>query len=64
MVDSAQTRERMERLIGELVAQKAALIAYCRLKVSADDWHAVADAAMDIRELDAQIILLNRLTDG
>ena len=30
------------------------LVNYIMLKVKAKDWHAVADAAMDIRELEAR----------
>ncbi len=29
------------------------LIAYLKIKIAVEDWHAVADAAMDLRELDA-----------
>lgn len=29
------------------------LIEYLKLKVHEEDWHGVADAAMDLRELDA-----------
>lgn len=29
------------------------LIEYLKLKVNEEDWHGVADAAMDLRELDA-----------
>jgi hypothetical protein len=45
----------------ELLEQKAELIAYCQSKLKAGDWHAVQDAASDIRELDAQIELLTEL---
>ena len=38
-----------------LLEQRALLIAYCRMKLAVEDWHGVADAAMDLRELDAQI---------
>ena len=27
------------------------LVAYCKMKIEARDWHAVSDAANDIREL-------------
>jgi hypothetical protein len=45
----------------DLSDQKAALVAYCRSKLAAGDWHAVQDAASDIRELDAKLDLLNDL---
>ncbi len=46
----------------ELLEQQVEdMIKYLQLKVAAKDWHAVADAAMDIRELEAQIRLLKEL---
>jgi hypothetical protein len=46
-----------------LLAQKEQLRAYCRMKLdSDDDYHGVADAAMDIREIDARLSELDRLT--
>ena len=38
-----------------LKSQINSLIAYMRIKIDQGDWHAVADAAMDIRELEAKI---------
>lgn len=37
------------------------LIDYMRSKIDLKDWHAVADAAMDIRELEAKIEVLKEL---
>lgn len=34
---------------------------YTRHKIDEKDWHAVADGAMDIREHEAQIVLLKEL---
>jgi hypothetical protein len=31
------------------------LIAYLQMKVGEEDWHGVADAAMDLRELEARL---------
>jgi hypothetical protein len=45
----------------ELRRRKDSLVAYLRMKLDASDWHAVQDAASDIRELDAQIELLRQL---
>jgi hypothetical protein len=42
----------------KLLSQKAGLIIYLKLKVEAGDWHGVADAAMDIREIDAMLSVL------
>lgn len=36
-------------------SQIESLVNYMRSKVDQRDWHAVADAAMDIRELEAKI---------
>lgn len=48
-------------MINELMEQRATLITYLGAKVKAEDWHAVADVAMDLREIDAQISLLKEL---
>jgi hypothetical protein len=37
------------------------LTEYLILKVKVKDWHAVADAAMDIREIEAKIKVLKEL---
>lgn len=42
-----------------LVEAKAELIAYLLMKVRAADWHAVADAACDIREVEAMLKVAN-----
>ncbi len=36
------------------MTHRETLIAYLTMKVAAEDWHAVADASMDLRELDAE----------
>ena len=36
------------------------LTAYAFKKLASKDWHAVADAAMDIRELEAKLEILER----
>lgn len=38
-----------------LPERKSTLIAYLRMKVDEQDWHGVADAAMDLRELEIEI---------
>jgi DnaJ-domain-containing protein 1 len=40
-----------------LEQRRANLIGYMRMKIDAADWHAVADAAMDLRELEVEIRL-------
>jgi len=42
-----------DKTIYKLTKQKAALVAYLRSKLEAEDWHAVQDAASDIREIEA-----------
>ena len=53
---------RFETEARELRSQKADLVAYLVSKVRSGDFHAVQDAASDIRELDAQLELLEKLT--
>jgi hypothetical protein len=48
-------------MIGELKNQKKQLISYLLSKVSAEDWHAVQNAASDIREIEARLEILNDL---
>lgn len=49
--------------IEQLNKRRASLIQYLLSKVDAQDWHGVADAAMDIREVDAQLCLLEELPE-
>jgi hypothetical protein len=48
----------MNHLIIELQKRKAGLIAYCQIKLESGDWHAVQDAASDIREIEAKLEIL------
>lgn len=41
--------------------QKAQLIDYLKSKIDAEDFHAVQDAASDIREIDAKLEVLHAL---
>lgn len=45
----------------ELESQKKALIFYLKSKVDAGDWHAVQDAASDIREINSKLAVLDSL---
>lgn len=49
----------IEEKITALREQKAALVAYLRSKIVAEDWHAVQDAASDIREIVAMLKALD-----
>lgn len=44
--------------INDLNDQRVALRNYLHSKMGAEDWHAVADAAMDLREIDAKLSVL------
>lgn len=39
----------------QLVSMRAVLMVYLKIKVEAEDWHAVSDAANDLREVDAEL---------
>lgn len=39
----------------DLAEQKRVMVAYLCLKVQEEDWHGVADAAMDLRELEIHL---------
>lgn len=54
----------MREMIEKLEEQRKQLIAYLLSKVSAEDWHAVQDAASDIRELEARLEIYGILTRG
>lgn len=41
--------------IAELQSWRPKLLEYCRLKLEQQDFHGVADAAMDLRDLDAEM---------
>lgn len=43
----------------QLNAQRQLMIEYLNMKIAISDWHGVADAAMDLREIDAMLGLLN-----
>lgn len=38
-----------------LLAMRDVLVRYLHVKVAAEDWHGVSDAANDLRELDAEL---------
>lgn len=47
----------------KLQKRKEGMVRYLLLKVDEEDWHGVADAAMDIREIEAQMYLLEELSE-
>jgi hypothetical protein len=45
----------------DLYKQREGMVSYLKLKLSQEDWHGVADAAMDIREIEAKLQLLKSI---
>ena len=57
--DTTMTHEALVGVvIAELRAEKTTLIGYLERKVKCQDWHGVADAAMDLREVEAKLSVL------
>lgn len=50
----------IEKLV-RLETQRQTMVTYLLSKVEVSDWHGVADAAMDLREIEAKINLLKEL---
>lgn len=48
----------VEARVAKLKGQRESMITYLLLKVNSEDWHGVADAAMDLREIDATMKVL------
>ena len=44
--------------ISRLKEKKSTLIAYMNEKICEEDWHGVADAAMDLREIEVELRIL------
>jgi hypothetical protein len=47
--------------VEKLEDEKLAMVSYLLLKVKKEDWHGVADAAMDIREIVSKLDVLKKL---
>lgn len=47
--------------IGVLKSSRETLLDYMDSKVHLEDWHAVSDAANDLREIDLEIQILNSM---
>ena len=41
--------------IAALTVERQTMLVYLKQKVKVDDWHGVADAAMDLREIDREL---------
>jgi hypothetical protein len=57
-VDASSLSQQIKKLEGRLDKMKE----YLQLKYDEEDWHGVADAAMDIREIVAEIKCLKKIT--
>ena len=45
--------------ITTLLEEKQGMVDYLKLKLTQEDWHGVADAAMDIREIVSKMSAIN-----
>jgi len=50
--------------INVLQKRRDSLVAYLGMKIEAEDWHGVADAAMDLREIDAELSVYRSLVNA
>lgn len=41
--------------VAELERNRVMMIEYCRMKLAAEDWHGVQDAASDLRDIDNEL---------
>lgn len=58
LAPEVQIEKLLDNAVSKLQEEKACLVKYARIKLDAGDWHAVADAAMDLREIDAKLSVL------
>jgi hypothetical protein len=42
--------------IKDLLDRKVMMLEYLKLKVREEDWHGVADAAMDLRDIESELM--------
>lgn len=54
-------KKQISYFIEKLINKRCMMIDYLKLKTSEEDWHGVADAAMDIREIDAELKIWQQL---
>lgn len=53
---------RAESLVRSLQNRRKLMQEYLQLKVGEEDWHGVADAAMDLRDIDSEILGYTTIT--
>jgi hypothetical protein len=56
---SEELKDKLEVELILLAKQKEGMVDYLRLKLAQEDWHGVADAAMDIREIVSKSSAIN-----
>lgn len=49
--------------LGKVMNSREALVAYMKTKIDEEDWHAVSDAANDLRELDVVLEFLEEANE-
>jgi len=54
-------KKYLQYKIDKLEEKKQTMVDYVKLKLSEEDWHGVADAAMDIREIESSLTILRGL---
>ena len=49
-------KSHIQDKIDNLLHRKEMMVKYMKLKMEEEDWHGVADAAMDIRDIESELI--------
>lgn len=56
-------KEELVLELQKLLKQKQGMTDYLRLKLNQEDWHGVADAAMDIREIVSKTMAVSEILE-
>ena len=56
-------KEELMLELQKLLKQKQGMTDYLRLKLNQEDWHGVADAAMDIREIVSKTMAVSEILE-
>ncbi len=56
-------KEELVLELQKLLKQKQGMTDYLRLKLNQEDWHGVADAAMDIREIVSKTAAISEILE-
>ena len=60
---SNELKQELILKLQNLMKQKHGMVDYLHLKLSQEDWHGVADAAMDIREIVSRSMAITELLE-